>query len=190
MYKVVKQALSKEQVTDLMSRIKQNNCIEPHDFPDFQGIKLDYDLLDSDGVIQSIVKMAHDYFLENFSVPNREMLLTRSYGTIMHPGAFLGVHKDLYNSGRIHDFSYGDALVCNIYLSENFEGGELVFPEIGVEIKPEIGDAVFFPGYLLDHGVNEIKSGVRVSLINHFSLMSEEDSKLIQDPNHTQFYTK
>jgi hypothetical protein len=42
--------------------------------------------------------------------------------------------------------------------------------------KPDIGDVVFFPAFLLRHGVKEVKSGVRISFLNHFSLLSEEDS--------------
>ena len=189
-YKVIKNVLNKDQIESILKKIKDNGCLEPHDFENFEGIKIDYNLIDVDRAVENVINEAEKYFLENFSIPNRQMILTRSYGTIMHPGAMLVPHKDLYNSGRLHDFSYGDALVCNVYLSDNFEGGELVFPELGIEIKPEAGDVVLFPGYLIEHGVNEVKSGSRITLINHFSLMSEEDTLKIQNPENSLFYKK
>lgn len=177
-YKVIKQAIPKEYVALMLNNIKENNLIEPHDFEDFEGIKLDYSVIDPENKVSGLISEAEEYFNKNYVPDNRSMLLTRSYGTIMHPGALLESHRDLYNSGRQHDFSYGDALVCNLYLSE-CEGGELYFDELGVDLKLEPGDAVLFPGYLLNHGVRTIKSGLRVTFLNHFSLLSEEDTKQI-----------
>jgi hypothetical protein len=174
-YKVLKGAIAKDYVNQMLNNINNNSLIEKHDFADFEGIVLDYSKIDPDNKVKELVEYAEKYFIENYMPENRTLILTRSYGTIMHPGAFLEPHKDLYNSGREHDFSYGDALVCNIYLSD-CEGGELYFEELGVDLKLEAGDAVLFPGYLLTHGVRTVKSGNRVTLLNHFSLLSEEDT--------------
>jgi predicted 2-oxoglutarate/Fe(II)-dependent dioxygenase YbiX len=49
-----------------------------------------------------------------------------------------------------------------IYLNDDYEGGELYFPQHDIQIKPKAGTLAFFPGdknYL--HGVNPIKSGKR-----------------------------
>ena len=177
-YKVIREAIPKEYVELMLNNIKENNLIEPHDFEDFEGIKLDYSVIDPENKVAGLISEAEEYFNKNYVPENRAMLLTRSYGTIMHPGALLESHRDLYNSGRQHDFSYGDALVCNLYLSE-CEGGELYFDELAVDLKLEPGDAVLFPGYLLNHGVRTIRSGLRVTFLNHFSLLSEEDTKQI-----------
>jgi hypothetical protein len=177
-YKVIKQAISKEYVETMLNNIKIHNLIERHDFEDFEGIRLDYNLIDPENKVNDLVVYAEEYFRENYVPKNRDIVLTRSYGTIMHPGALLESHRDLYNSGRQHDFSYGDALVCNLYLSE-CEGGELYFEELDVDLKLEPGDAVLFPGYLLNHGVRTIRSGLRITFLNHFSLLSEEDTKQI-----------
>jgi hypothetical protein len=48
------------------------------------------------------------------------------------------------------------------YLNDNYEGGELFYPNQGLKIKPTRGMAVFHPGdinYL--HGVTSVLSGVR-----------------------------
>lgn len=177
-YKVIRNAISKEDVESIIKRIKEGGFIEPHPFTNFEGIKIDYSVIDLENKIQDVIKDAEKYFTESYVTEERAMLLSRSYGTIMHPGALLEPHRDLYESGREHDFSYGDALVCNIYLSE-CEGGELRFGEIGVELSLNAGDVVLFPGYLLNHSVNIVKDGDRITILNHFSLLSEEDTKQI-----------
>jgi len=177
-YAVIRNALTKEYVEKVISKIEENELIEPHPFTKFQGIKIDYSLIDPENKIQDILKNAEEYFRKSYVPEGRDLILSRSYGTIMSVGAMLESHRDLYDSGREHDFSYGDALVCNIYLSE-CEGGELTFKDIDVSLKLNQGDVVLFPGYLLTHGVNPVKSGSRITLLNHFSLLSEEDTKNI-----------
>jgi predicted 2-oxoglutarate/Fe(II)-dependent dioxygenase YbiX len=44
-----------------------------------------------------------------------------------------------------------------IYLNDDYEGGELIFPHRDVKIKPKAGTFIGFPGnrhYM--HGVNEV----------------------------------
>jgi hypothetical protein len=184
-YLVFKNALTKEYVNIVLEKIQENNLIEPHPFGNFEGIKVDYSLIDPENKIKQILEDAEQYFRKTYASEKRELRLSRSYGTIMKPGAMIGDHKDLYNSGREHDFSYGDALVCNIYLSE-CDGGELTFSEIGVELKVSPGDVVLFPAHLLTHSVKTVIKGNRITLLNHFSLLSEEDTKQI-DSIHEKF---
>lgn len=52
-----------------------------------------------------------------------------------------------------------------IYINDDYDGGEIFFPQHDIEINPSAGDAVFFPGdkfYL--HGVNEIKNNNRFTI--------------------------
>ena len=82
------------------------------------------------------------------------------------PGQYQLPHadKELHdepNVGVPNDFPYYD-IAGLFYLNDDYEGGELYFPQHGVEFKPKAGGAYFFPGdrfYL--HGVKEIKSGIR-----------------------------
>jgi hypothetical protein len=65
------------------------------------------------------------------------------------------------NEGLPNDFPYYD-IAGLFYLNDDYEGGELYFPQHDIEFKPKAGAAYFFPGdknYL--HGVKEIKSGIR-----------------------------
>jgi len=51
------------------------------------------------------------------------------------------------------------------YLNDNYEGGELCFPQFGIELKPKAGDMVIFPSsYVYSHSVNPVISGNRYSI--------------------------
>jgi hypothetical protein len=49
-----------------------------------------------------------------------------------------------------------------LMLNSDYEGGELYFPNQGIQFKPKAGAAYFFPGDMnYIHGVTETKSGIR-----------------------------
>jgi predicted 2-oxoglutarate/Fe(II)-dependent dioxygenase YbiX len=57
-----------------------------------------------------------------------------------------------------------------VYLSDDYEGGEIYFPDYGIDIKPSPGDLIFFPGTeKYRHGVREIASGSRYVLMTFFT---------------------
>jgi predicted 2-oxoglutarate/Fe(II)-dependent dioxygenase YbiX len=56
------------------------------------------------------------------------------------------------------------------YLNDDYEGGEIYFPEYDMEIKPKAGTLVFFPGSdLYMHGVRPITSGTRYAIMTFFT---------------------
>jgi hypothetical protein len=64
-------------------------------------------------------------------------------------------------SGRPNDFPWYD-LASLFYFNDDYEGGELYFPQHGIEFKPKPRSAYFFPGDMFySHGVRPIKSGNR-----------------------------
>ena len=77
-------------------------------------------------------------------------------------GDFYGWHMDepLLYKGK--DIIRTTKISFTIWLNDDYEGGELeIETESGTEtIKPNIGDAVFYPSNLL-HRVNEITNGTR-----------------------------
>lgn len=55
---------------------------------------------------------------------------------------------------------------CICYLNDNYEGGELEFPNFGVKIKPEAGMLILFPSsYPYLHHAHSIKNGVKYNLV-------------------------
>jgi hypothetical protein len=77
-------------------------------------------------------------------------------------------------------------IACTYYIKTSAHGGELYYLDTGKigehntsirYIKPEVGDLIFFPSYVL-HGVNANKgNGLRVSLSTDFNYQLTEDSK-------------
>jgi hypothetical protein len=94
------------------------------------------------------------------------------------PGQFQMPHadKELHegqDAGTPNDFPNYD-IASLFYLNDDYEGGELYFPQHNIQFKPKRGSAYFFPGdknYV--HGVTEIKSGIRYTcpffweILNH-----------------------
>jgi predicted 2-oxoglutarate/Fe(II)-dependent dioxygenase YbiX len=58
-------------------------------------------------------------------------------------------------------------VAANLYLTDDFDGGELYFPNLGVTIKPKAGQLILFPGgHEYSHGVKEVISGKRIVLFS------------------------
>lgn len=73
-----------------------------------------------------------------------------------------GFHKDdvdLSSPTGVCDCTYGIIM----YLNDNFTGGEIVYPDLGVEYFPKPGALLVHRANEL-HGVNEVHSGVRYSM--------------------------
>ena len=49
---------------------------------------------------------------------------------------------------------------CVVYINDDFEGGELYYPDLNLSYTPSAGDLVIH-GSRITHGVAEVKSGIR-----------------------------
>lgn len=145
---------------------KENNPLY-HPFENFNSLLTNPET-DPENKLQEVIDFGYNYFNKKYSGPNKTVVLDRSHGVVMSKGAWLVSHKDVYDpsSGNA-----GNSLVCNLFLTDDYDGGELIFEEIDVEIKPNAGDLVVFPGFLLKHGVKTVKSGIRINVVNHFFLI-------------------
>ena len=58
-------------------------------------------------------------------------------------------------------------VAANLYLTDDFEGGELYFPNLGISIKPKAGQLILFPGgHEYSHGVKMVTAGKRIVLFS------------------------
>jgi hypothetical protein len=99
----------------------------------------------------------------------------------MKKGYSWGVHEDDYEFRDVIEksknykdgdpFDIVDVSVYGIVIYfNNFDGGQLYYPEQNLEYKPEPGDMVIHgSGFNCRHGVREILSDVRYSHSNHIS---------------------
>ena len=65
-----------------------------------------------------------------------------------------------------HGFSYSATVSLVAYANDDYEGGNLVFPKLGLDIKPKAGDLYIFPStYLFSHRAMPVKSGMKFSIV-------------------------
>ncbi len=65
-----------------------------------------------------------------------------------------------------HGFSYSATVSLVAYPNDDYEGGNLVFPKLGLDIKPKAGDLYIFPStYLFSHRAMPVKSGMKFSVV-------------------------
>lgn len=107
--------------------------------------------------IVNTLKQALDICFKNYAFENN---VDRNYLKISDSMAinkyktfsFMGPHQDGNENGL--KFS------AVAYLNEDYEGGELFFPELDIKIKPKMGSLVIFPSTHI-HSSLEVKSGTK-----------------------------
>jgi hypothetical protein len=111
------------------------------------------------GLFQRLKPIVEDFYKVK-AIPTRAAIVKWLPGQFQKPHADKELHEGP-DAGLPNDFPNYD-LSSLFYLNDDYEGGELYFPNQGVKFKPKKGAAYFFPGDMqYIHGVTEVKSGVR-----------------------------
>jgi len=80
-------------------------------------------------------------------------------------GQAMGPHLDSYGDSNKITFS------ILIYLNDNYEGGEIEFPEQNIKIKPEEGSVLIFPTYHpFVHKSYDVLNGFKYFVLAEFGL--------------------
>lgn len=114
-------------------------------------------------VIETIVKRLKPHIDKFFNVeafPTSPAMVRWLPGNLQMPHADKELHEG-DNAGKPNDFPWYD-IATIMYLNSDYEGGELYFPNQGIQFKPKRGAVYFFPGdknYI--HGITQIESGIR-----------------------------
>jgi hypothetical protein len=89
-------------------------------------------------------------------------------------GRSLAPHIDTIKYEHEDTHTPRSAINALLYLTDDYAGGEITFPDIGVALKPKAGSVVVFDADL-KHGVNAVISGTRKTLESHlYSIYSED----------------
>lgn len=107
------------------------------------------------------IEMCFDRYMDGHNLNKNDYFLDTSMLSIKkwNVGQQMGPHCDNYDGHSNLAFS----LV--LYLNDNYEGGEINFPNHGITIKPAPGSLIMFPSHEpFLHQVLPIKSGIRYML--------------------------
>lgn len=143
--------------------------------PEFEEVKKCYE--DVESSIRYCVN--HYESMYNFKMDYMEAINFVRYS----PGQHFSVHAD-------HGFSYSCTLSSIAYINDDYEGGELWFPYLDIEFKPEAGDIVLFPStYIYAHAAKKVLKGYKYSAVTMFDYndnnhkVSDEQSKAKKSKN-------
>jgi hypothetical protein len=134
-------------------------------------------------IIQGMVerlKIEVDKFFNVDANPTSPAMVRWLPGQLQMPHADKELHTGP-DAGKPNDFPYYD-IAGLFYINDDYEGGELYFPNQGIQFKPKAGAAYFFPGdknYI--HGVSEIISGIRYTVPFFWTIMSHKSKQ--EDPS-------
>jgi hypothetical protein len=125
-----------------------------------------------DGMVARLKKEVDSFFKVDAS-PTSPALVRWLPGQYQHPHADKELHEG-ENRGKPNDFPYYD-IAGLFYINDDYEGGELYFPDQGIKFKPKAGAAYFFPGDMnYIHGVTTITSGIRYTCPFFWTILSHE----------------
>jgi hypothetical protein len=175
-YEVLKGQISKEELSYLNEMVVKYSNPDPK--PGFEGSGLidsrafendeNYPLhIDPDKTLVKVKNIVENYFLKKYNMLGT-LEFNRIFGVTMLEGSSLPAHRDEdANNDGIYD-GRKRSHVCSLLLNDDYEGGELVFPDQNKSLKAKAGDMVVFPGYYVSHGVAEITKGTRRVILVFF----------------------
>lgn len=112
-------------------------------------------------LLQNYQRKVYDFVCNNYEGPFEEYDESK-----IHIARFIqgyGMHEH-FDSTKPND------IATLIYLNDEYEGGEIYFPELNIFIKPQEGDLVCFPDTPdFVHGVKPIKDGIRYTAPRWFT---------------------
>lgn len=115
-------------------------------------------------IYQEVVKA----FTEKYGVNIVRQPINPTHFVKWAPGMSSGLHADC----QTHDGKPAEAgnfyrynVSVLLYPNDNYDGGEITFPEYGITLKPKAGDLIIFPGNnYYQHTVEMVKSGIRYTM--------------------------
>lgn len=109
------------------------------------------------------------------TVFDKAVKATTLHGQRWDVGGFVHPHSDNSDLDGSPTPFQTNKYVGILYLTDDYEGGELYFPEHDLEIKPKAYSYFVFPGGVENiHGVKEILSGIRHTMISFWDFADIE----------------
>jgi hypothetical protein len=120
------------------------------------------------------LKKEVDAFFSVDAHPTSPAMVRWLPGQLQMPHADKELHEG-ENRGKPNDFPYYD-IAGLFYINDDYEGGELYFPNQDIKFKPKAGAAYFFPGDMnYIHGVSKIESGIRYTVPFFWTILAHKE---------------
>lgn len=124
-------------------------------------------------------KIVEQFFTEKYGIPVVRMPVNPTHFVKWIPGMNSKLHADCQKPdgtpALAADFYKYNVSVL-MYPNDDYEGGEIVFPDYGLVLKPKPGSFILFPGNNnYQHIVERVKSGVRYTMPSWYSFMVKEE---------------
>jgi hypothetical protein len=116
------------------------------------------------------------------AVFGRDVKPNTSHAQKWDVGGFASPHSDNSDfDGKPTSFQI-NKYVGILYLNNNYEGGNLYFPDHSIDFKPPAYSFVTFPGGIENiHGVREITEGTRYTMVSFWDFAESEYSEELQE---------
>jgi len=119
------------------------------------------------------IKKSFEGFVENIVLPRYGLKKYKSFEDIQFLSYPVGGHYIVHNDSEYFndDLNKWERVAPRdisviMYLNDDFEGGELEFPELGLTIRPQRGLIITFPSYCeFPHRVKPVTKGERNTLV-------------------------
>lgn len=169
--------ITQEDADILISEIKSPSEINP--YPDYYKKRFGGTAFPYNNVVQSILKKYSNKANEEHKKLNgfyNPIYTFKAFGSGWFPGQSGGVHADAQDPEPWIEWS------TVVYLNDDYEGGQIFFPNQKFQYQPKKFSAVFFPsaGTEYIHGITEIKSGNRFTMLfMHTSIKDHADPEFL-----------
>lgn len=157
---VISNGISKEDCElgiQMINEFNSNN--ELLDFKDNKNVKVAPETESVKLLLNKYSDIARNKHTEIHNL-NTEIYTTEAFLSLWNEGASAGVHRDNHQYYEYLEYS------TVIYLNDDYEGGEIYFPELSYIYKPKAGDIVMFPcttdNYV--HGVQPVRGSNRYTI--------------------------
>lgn len=124
-----------------------------------------------------ILELKKDLIKENMEKDFSCTVGDEGIGTVVkyHVGWTLEYHADCWSGLSTYAGYPSRDISSIIYLTENYEGGNLVFPDLDIEIEPCAGSGIYFPGDEEHmHEVTEVLSGDRSTCTGFWHILDRK----------------
>jgi len=179
---VIKNFINAEDAQILINEI--NNPSEVNPYPEYYKTRYGGTAYPYNKIVLNIQKkyslLSNETHQRLNPEETKQIKTFKSFGSVWTKGSSANAHADDQSPEEFIEYS------TVIYLDDNFTGGDLYFPSLNFTYKPEKYDGIFFisDGELWSHGISEIESGHRTTLLYmHTTHTEHPEGYTIVDPD-------